>query len=128
MRILGIDYGRSKIGISIADGPLAEPMEVIRYSNIEILEDRLRDIVNKNGIKKVIVGVSEGQMAKESRKFALTIGRKLATPVETYDETLSSQDAKRLSIEAGISHKKRLKMEDAYAATIILQNYLNDLS
>ncbi|KKR57298.1 MAG: hypothetical protein UT96_C0022G0009 [Candidatus Woesebacteria bacterium GW2011_GWC2_40_30] len=42
MKILGIDYGRSKIGVAIADGPLAEPMQVIRYSNTKILMEKLQ--------------------------------------------------------------------------------------
>lgn len=120
MKILGIDYGRSKVGIAIAEGPLAEPMGVIRYSDSRELEVKIRGIMEKNGIEKVIVGVSEGEMAKESEEFAKNIG------AETFDETLTSFEAQRLSVEAGIKRKKRKEMEDAYAATIMLQGYLDE--
>lgn len=126
MKILGIDYGRSKVGLALADGPLAEPLKVIRYKYGDLLIDEIKKIIEKEEIEKVVVGVSEGEMGEESKNFALAISHlPLAISVETFDETLTSHDAQTLSIEAGIGRKKRKEMEDAYAAAIMLQNYLN---
>lgn len=124
-KILGIDYGKSKVGIAIADGPLAEPVRVIRYKDIKVLIGEILKIIEKESVGKVIVGVSEGEMGKESRKFALDLSLLTPSIVETYDETLTSHDAQTLSMEAGIHAKKRHEMEDAYAAAIMLQNYLD---
>lgn len=112
MRILGIDYGRKKIGLAISEGGLAEPWKVIRPDEIE-------KILKDEKFEKIVVGISEGEMAEESKEFAETIG------AETFDETLTSRDAQKLSMEAGIKRKKRKIMEDAYAASIILQNYID---
>lgn len=112
MRILGIDYGRSKIGLAVAENGLAEPWKVV--NPIE-----LKKILEKEKFDKIVVGISEGEMGTESGKFAKTLG------AETFDETLSTQDAQKLSREAGVSKKKRRGMEDAYAASIMLQNYLD---
>lgn len=120
MKILGIDYGRSKVGVAIADGPLAEPLQVIRYKDLTILISQIKKIIEKEKVEKVVVGISEGEIAEESKKFANEIG------AETSDETLSTSDAQALSREAGISQKKRHEMEDAYAACIMLQNYLDN--
>jgi putative Holliday junction resolvase len=125
MKILGIDYGRSKIGLAMADGSLADPMSVIRYKNTKTLVDKLIKIIEENGIEKVVFGISEGEMAKESKNFSLNFGKIVKIPIETFDETLSTQDAQRLSREAGIGQKKRHQMEDAFAATVMLQNYLD---
>lgn len=125
MKILGIDYGRSKIGLAIAEGSLADPMGVIRYTDTQILVDKLIKIIEENNVEKVIFGVSEGEMAKESKNFSINLGKIIKIPVETFDETLSTQDAQRMSMEAGIGQKKRHQMEDAYAAAIMLQNYLD---
>ncbi len=126
MKILGIDYGRSKVGLALADGPLAEPLKVIRYKDGDLLINEIKKIIEKEEIEKVVVGVSEGEMGEESKNFALAISHlPLAISVETFDETLTSHDAQTLSIEAGIGRKKRKEMEDAYAAAIMLQNYLN---
>lgn len=125
MKILGIDYGKSKVGLAVSEGFLAEPFKVIKYKNDETLYDEIKRIINKEKIGKVLVGVSEGRMAKESKKFALNISLLSGAIVETYDETLTTHDAQMLSMEAGISQKRRHEMEDAYAAAVMLQNYLD---
>lgn len=119
MKFLGVDYGRKKIGLAISDGVLAEPWKVIRYKDIKILREQIKKIIEKEKIRKVIVGVSENEIGEESKQFANLLG------AETFDETLTSHDAIRLSIQGGIKRKKRKEMEDAYAATIMLQNYLD---
>ncbi|HCR35500.1 hypothetical protein A2130_01745 [Candidatus Woesebacteria bacterium GWC2_33_12] len=119
MNFLGIDYGKKKIGLATSEGKLAEPLRVIRYTDIKVLIEQIKQIVEKEEIKKIIVGISENNMGEESKSFASMIG------AEIFDETLTSQDAISLSIQAGINRKKRKKREDAYAATIMLQNYLD---
>lgn len=125
MKILGIDYGRSKIGLALSEGSLAEPYKVIRYKDIGVLEEQIKEILDTEKIDKIVVGISEGEMGNESQKFAEELGRSLKIPTEEFDETLSSKDAQRLSIEAGIGRKRRHLMEDAYAAAIMLQNFLD---
>ena len=104
---------------------MADPVEVIRYTDTKVLTDKLLKVIEENGIEKIVFGVSEGEMGKESKNFSLNLGKIIKIPVETFDETLSTQDAQRMSREAGIGQKKRHQMEDAYAATIMLQNYLD---
>ena len=118
MKILGIDYGRSKIGLATADGSFSAPLRVIRYKDIKILSERIKQIIRQEKIEKIVVGISEGEMGEESRRFAKVIG------AETFDETLSTYNAQELSMEANISRKKRKNLEDAYAAAVMLQNYL----
>lgn len=120
MRILGIDYGRRKIGLAIAEGPLAEPLRVIQYSDIKMLGEKIGKIIKELRIEKVVVGVSEGEMGEESKKFAQSLG------AETFDETLTTHEAQKLSRLAGIKRKKRKSMEDAFAAAIMLQSYLEN--
>jgi len=125
MRILGIDYGQAKMGLAIADARLAEPYKVIRYKSPTEINQKIVDVVRVEGIEKVVVGVSEGKMAEESANFGSVLASVLSVPVETYDETLSTHEAQSLSIAAGIGPKRRKEMEDAYAAAIILQSYLD---
>ena len=65
-------------------------------------------------------------MAKESKGFGKRIEDELNVPVEYQDETLTTQDANKLAIEAGIGQGKRKRLGDAYAATLILQAYLDN--
>ncbi len=125
MKILGIDYGRSKIGLAIAElEALPYPFGVISFRTKESLLKRILGIVNKEGIEKVVIGLSEGKFGKETLRFAKELERSLSVPVIVQDETLTTHDAQKLSIEAGINRRKRKKLEDAYAACLILEKYL----
>jgi len=127
MKILGIDYGRRKIGLAISEGVLSQPWKVLRVNNFEDAVEKVLQVLQVLQVEKVIVGISEGEMGEESKKFAKVISHKLSVVIDTFDETLSTYHAQRLSMEAGIGRKKRRKMEDAYAATVMLQNCLDTL-
>jgi putative Holliday junction resolvase len=124
-KVLGIDYGKRKIGLASATTTLAEVYGVIRFETIEEAIKKIRKVVEKEDIKKIVIGVSEGEMAQDTRKFARVLKKQLNLPVAFQDETLSTKVAEELSIQAGIKRNKRRKLEDAYAAAVILQDYLN---
>ncbi|MFZ5933125.1 MAG: Holliday junction resolvase RuvX [Patescibacteria group bacterium] len=135
MRILGIDYGRKKIGLATSFEGLAEPYGVIRVENEKEALIKIAKIVRQEKIEKIVVGISEGEMGEEARKFSFSLSSSLrrrrlpspSLPVETYDETLTTKEAQRLSIEAGIKKGKRRRLEDAFAATLVLQSFLERL-
>lgn len=123
--LLGIDYGRSKIGLSFGQGTLAGPLKVIRFSSSNEMFAKLVQVINSDQYQKIIVGVSEGDMAEEIKNFIKALAKHTSVPVEEFDETLTSKDAQELSLQAGVNRKKRKQMEDAYAATLMLQAYLD---
>jgi putative Holliday junction resolvase len=125
MKLLGIDFGSKKIGLSSATTILAEVYGVIRFETIGEAIRKIRKTVEKEDIEKIVIGISEGKMAKETKKFGKKLEKEIGLPVVFQDETLSTKEAQALSIEAGIRRKKRRKLEDAYSATIILQKYLD---
>jgi putative Holliday junction resolvase len=125
MRILGIDYGKRKIGIALGDERLVEGLTVVRYEDEKKALEKIVKIIKKEKINEIVVGVSEGQIGEESRKFGEKLGKKVNLPVHFQDETLTTQDAQALAITAGIKRKKRRALEDAYSAALILQNYLD---
>lgn len=122
MTILGIDYGRKKVGIALSVNGFAEPYSVIHFKNNEYLMNQIKNIAEKEKPGRIVVGISEGEMEVESRNFSKSLD--LGIEVETFDETLTSYDANQLSINMGIGQKRRHEMEDAFAAAIMLQNYL----
>jgi len=124
MKILSIDYGQRKIGIAFADSIIAEPYCVLRYQSEEVVIGKILEIIKSLSIEKVIVGVSEGISADNSRSFGKKLLTKINIDLEFVDETLTTKEAQKYSIEAGIKRIKRKKLEDAYAATIMLQWYL----
>jgi RNase H-fold protein (predicted Holliday junction resolvase) len=98
--IIAIDYGLKKCGLAVSyEGKLAEPLKIIKTANLKKEIERLKP-------DKIIVGDS---------KFAKDIENMLGCKVEFVDESLSTVEAQ------GISKKP----DDAIAAAIILQRYLD---
>jgi len=125
MIYLGIDYGLKKAGFAISSGKLASPLKVIHFSShLQLLQGILK-IVEDEGVEKIVIGLSDGMTAQAAKSFSNMLEVETGLPIEFQDETLTTKDAQRLSIEAGINRKKRQRLEDAYAATLILQSYLD---
>jgi len=127
MKYLGIDYGRKKIGLSISEGMIAEPLKVIRFEKKEDVLEKVKRVVKAESADVVVVGMSEGEMGGETKEFAKILGERISSEIKFQDETLTTQTAQELSINASIKRKKRKTLEDAYSATIILQNYLDNI-
>jgi putative Holliday junction resolvase len=143
--ILGIDYGRARIGLALADARTALPRPLDTLQRINRNEDmrRLREIVRTHAVKQIVVGLplrldgSRGEMAEEAARFGERIRKQLGIPVEMVDERLTSWEAERLledhsgkvfHDDAKTSHKKRRESTrasvDAMAAAVILREYL----
>lgn len=129
MKILGIDYGRRKIGLSVADtkSKLAQPLKVLKVETNKDAFIKLKKVVDNEAVEKLVVGISEGKMADETKIFVKGLIDKVQLTVILHDETLSTQKAQELSIKAGIKRKKRKALEDAYASAVMLQDYLDEL-
>lgn len=127
MKYLGIDYGRKKIGLSISEGMIAEPLKVIRFEKKEDALEKVKRVVKAESADVVVVGMSEGEMGGETKEFAKILGERISSEIKFQDETLTTQTAQELSINASIKRKKRKTLEDAYSATIILQNYIDNI-
>mgnify|MGYP005838471673 CR=1 FL=1 len=124
-KLLGIDYGKRRIGLAISIGSLAEVYGVVHFKTVNEALEKIKRIAEKENVQGIVIGVSEGEMALESKNFAKELVKELETPVFFQDETLSTHFAQKLSREAGVGKKKRRKLEDAFAAAVILQDYLN---
>lgn len=143
--ILGVDYGRARIGLAIADDRTRLPSPLATLQRINRNEDmrRLREIVREHTVRQIVVGLplrldgSRGEMADEASRFAARVHKQLGLPVEMVDERLTSWEAERLLEEQSgrISHKlsdrpKKGKAAqakntvDAVAAAVILKEYL----
>ncbi len=133
-RVMGIDYGRKRVGIALSDGLriAAHPYEVLESG--PRLEDRLAEMVNHNEVTTVVVGLptsldgTERSSAKLARRFADRIGALLDIDVVLYDERFTSKIAERVLIEAGTSRAGRRSRVDKVAAAVMLQGYLDRLA
>ena len=131
MKVIGIDYGRARVGISLSDptGTIAQPLGVL--PNTPKILDEIAKLATSHGVEMIVVGLplnmngEEGEMAREARDFARKLHKTTGLPVEMFDERLTSWEAHEIMKEAGLTRKKRSRLADKLAATIILQRYLD---
>lgn len=124
MKILGVDYGQRKLGLSVGKNHFAHPHSVLQVATWQDSFEKIAHICHEESIKKVVVGVSEEEMGEEQKRFAAELERTTGLVVDTWDETLTTKEAQTLAREAGVPLKRRRLLVDAYAATLMLQSYL----
>ncbi|ABN51394.1 MAG TPA: Holliday junction resolvase RuvX [Hungateiclostridium thermocellum] len=135
MRVLGIDYGDSRIGIAISDplGWTAQALETITWrSDVEVPLKRISELVEEYGVKTVIVGFPKnmdgtvGARGEKTIEFIDLLQQRIKDiEVIKWDERLTTVAANRTMYEMGIKKSKKKLVVDQIAAVYILQGYLD---
>ena len=116
---LGVDFGEVKIGLAVADSETRIAFSFGTLKNDKELMKNLKNIVEKKGIRKIIIGTA----GFETQDFAAVLEKKLNVPIEFQNEMYSTLEAERNLIEKGA--KKIKRFDDQEAARIILQSWLD---
>ena len=132
-RVLAIDWGTKNVGLAASDplGITAQPLPTLRRKNRRADFERIGELVEALGVDRVLVGHPlhlkgyAGARAHEAERFAERLREQLDIPVEMFDERLTSAEAERLMLDAGLSRSKRREKSDQIAAQLILQAYLD---
>lgn len=134
--ILAIDFGKKHIGIAISDfnGKVATPLDVIditKNTTYATLTFQLKEICNEYGVKSILIGKPQS-FEKEHEKnieridsFVKEVVSSLLLPIETWDESFSTSEAKNVLISQGVKMKKGKRRIDSIAASVFLQEFLN---
>lgn len=132
MRILCLDVGDKYIGVAISDldGITAHGLKRIKMSE---WGPALNAIIEEYGreIESIVVGLpmmlngSIGIQAEKVMRFVEELRKATNLPVIMWDERLSTVEADKAMIEAGINSRRRRVLRDKVAAVIILQSYLD---
>jgi len=138
MRIIGIDYGDSRIEVAVSDplGWTAQGVETIKWrNNIEEPIERLVQIINQYEAKKVIVGFPKnmngtiGPRGEKTDQFIeLLKNRAEDIQIIKWDERLSTVAANKTMNELGVKKSKKKQVVDQIAAVYILQGYLDAMA
>lgn len=122
-KILALDFGTKRIGVAISAGILAEPLEIIPHS--PEMYQKILSLLTEHQIEKIIVGISENEMAELTKKFVEKLQAVTSVPIVFVDETLSSWEVQQRLFEAGQSRLREKGNIDHFAAAVILQKYLD---
>ena len=134
MRCLGLDLGTKTLGLAISDKSnlIATFYKVIRWDgeDYNILFKELDNIIKDKEIDTLVLGLpknmnnSLGFASERSMKFKEALEERYNLEVILIDERLTTVEAENYLLEADTSRKKRKKVIDGVAATIILETYL----
>ncbi len=128
VRVLGIDFGLKKIGLALAetDSKLATPLKTIKVKdNHSLVINQIKSLCQKEEIKQIVIGLPESGLVERIKNFGEKLQQTTGLPVFYQAETLTTKDVLAKMKEAGIRGKARRKKEDALAAVLILENWLN---
>ncbi len=135
-RILGIDYGDVRVGLAISDplGITAQGLEtlVINGSDKKFISG-IRKLKEEYQFEEVVIGYPknmDGTKSQKTEKIDELIPKleQLGLTVHTWDERLTTVSAYKTMKEMNISQKEKNRVADRFAATYILEGYLNMLS
>lgn len=138
MRVMGLDYGRSTVGVAVSDsfGYTAQPIETIRRKGENKLRQtyaRLRELIAEYEVEHIVVGLprhmngTDGERAERAREFADELSGKVDLPVSMWDERLTTVAASQVLTEGGVAAKRQKEYVDKLAASLILQGYLDSV-
>ena len=135
-RLIGLDLGSKRIGVSICDEKqlIATPLKTINRNTLNELIIELKEIINDNNIKGIVIGNplnmdgSSGRSAQSVKDTSENIEKNLEIPICLWDERLSTVGAFNLSSQLDINVNKRKKKIDENAAAFILQGAIDFLN
>ena len=131
-RVLGIDYGDSRIGLAMSD-PLkiiASPFKTIRNEGNEKCLQVFQSLIKEKDVEAIVVGLPMGLKGQETvqtkkvREFSDLLYI-LKLPIHLEDERLSSISAEKSMIQQNIKTGHNKGLIDQRAAAIILQQFLD---
>ena len=135
MRIMAIDYGDAHTGIAVSDptGFLAGYTTVIDAYRPEAVADRIAQLAREHGVERLVLGHpinmdgTRGPRSEKAQAMKALLEETVGLPVVLWDERRTTIDAHQILMDSGKNARKRKKVVDAVAASLILEGYLTYL-
>lgn len=132
MRIMAIDYGDAHTGIAISDptGFLAGFTTTIDAYRAEVVVERICTLIQEYGVEEIVLGHpinmdgTCGPRSEKAHAMKALLEEATSLPVVLWDERRTTIDAHQILFNSGKNAKKRKKVVDAVAASLILEGYL----
>ena len=133
MRIMAIDYGDAHTGVALSDptGFLVGSTTTIHSWRQEVVVDELAKLIETHHPDEVVLGFpknmdgTDGRKADLYRELAAALEEATGMKVIFWDERRTTVEAHQLLFDQGKDGRKRKKIVDAVAASLILEGYLD---
>ena len=116
MSVLGLDLGAKTLGVAISHtNIIANPYKTIRYNNYDSLLNEVLNIINKEKVEKIVLGLpknmnnTSGEAALRSISFKEKLSKLVDIPIILVDERLSTIEAENILLTNDMSRKKKKK-------------------
>ncbi len=127
MRIMGLDFGSKTVGVAISDplGLTAQGIEIVRRKSPNKLRQtlaRIGALVKEYQIEEIVLGYpknmnnTEGERCERTKEFKELLEKRCRRKVTLWDERLTTVEADRTMMEAGIRRENRRQYVDQLAA------------
>lgn len=135
MKLLGIDYGKKRIGLAVGNEITLTAVPVATYNRTKLEDDieHLKNIIDEHEVSKIVMGLPlnmDGTKSKTTRQvqsFAALLRKAVDIPLEFYDERLTSMEAdEKLKDFENRSYKIRKENLDSVSAMIILEKFMDN--
>lgn len=134
MRILGIDYGDSRIGVAVSDpmGWTAQGLETVKSKeSLKKAIVRIMEIIKQYDVKDIVIGYplnmngTQGPRTERTEEFIKKLLAHGEFNIIKWDERLTTVSAHRTMNELGIKAANKKNIVDTMSAVFILQGYLD---
>lgn len=134
MKILAVDLGLKRTGLAVSDvtETLASPVGTLVEPDLDALARKIAQAAAEQHAEEIVVGHprnmdgSRGESAQRAEAFAQTLEDLTGLPVKLWDERMTTVSATAYLNQTNTRGKKRKAVIDTVAATIILQDYLEN--
>ena len=133
-----MDYGSKTVGVAVSDplGLTAQRLDTIWRKQENKLRQtlaRIKELVDEYQIEQIVLGYPKnmnntvGERAEKALEFKEMLEKRTGLTVIMWDERLTTVEADRTLMEAGVRRENRKQYLDGLAAVFILQGYLDSL-
>ena len=132
-----MDFGSKTCGVALSDERVmaSQPTEIIRRereSKTRKTLARIEEICKEQDVRLIVMGLplnmndSAGERVNSTLAFRESLERRTGLPIAMSDERLTTVEAYEIMDKMGISRDDRGRYVDMIAASIILQEYMEN--
>ena len=134
--LMGLDYGSKTVGVAVSDALMmtAQPLETVTRDSENKLRKtlaRIAALAEERSVGLFVLGRpvhmdgSAGERVEKCAAFKELLEKRTGIPVVWQDERLTTAEADEILSESGVPKEDRKKYIDQVAASLILQEYMD---
>ena len=135
-RLMGIDPGKVRIGISISDEDrkIATPHTTVIKDDFKSLFIKLEGIIKEFSIEGIVIGKPlnlDGSLSSSTQSaidLAKNLSKNITLPITMWDERLSSEGSFKMMRYLNVNSSKKRSLLDENSAAYILQGFIDFLN